>query len=790
MCSRFTLALFACVCMLLSGCNKKSVVSHAEDFHIAGTLSGLTPGAQLTVSDNGQDSVTLTANGPFSFDAPVNYNGSYMVAVVTQPVGETCTISNYSGTGVAGNVVNVNVTCSVDTYPIGGMISGLAASTQVILEYNGGDVLTISANGPFTFATAVSYQGSYNVTVGTQPTGQTCTVTDGAGTSVVAPVTGISVLCATDTFTIGGNITGLASGDQVTLDNNGADPLTVTANGQFTFSGPVAYNGTYNVTVGTQPPGQTCTVTNGSGIATAMNITNIGIACSTDTYTISGHVTGLAAGTQLVMDNNGGDPLTLTANGTFTFATPVSNGGSFDVTVGTEPVGQTCTVNGGMGTTVTNNVSTVNVLCAVDTYTIGGTITGLTASGLVLKDNGGNALAVAAGSTTFQFATPVVYEGGYNVTVFQEPLGQSCTVGNASTSAVTANVKNVTVICTNTYTVGGTVSGLSGSVTLLDNGGNALALSTSGSFTFTTPIAQGSAYALTVGTQPSTQTCTVANGSGTATSNVTNVTVTCTTNTYMVGGTVSGLSGSVTLLDNSGNALSLSTSGPFTFAASVAQGSTYAVTVGTQPLNQTCTVANGSGTMGNAIVTDVGVNCATNVPTATAISPSSGPIAGGTVVTVTGTSFVAGNTTVTIGGTAIAAMVSSPTSLTFTTSPHAPGNVAVSVTTPGVTSGNIPGGFTFEGLPTVSCSANPSTVNPGDSSTITAVGTSPANLPLTYSYSATAGSISGNSATATLSTAGAAPGTITVTCNVVDSHGNPATAGTTVTVVPPPPPPP
>jgi hypothetical protein len=253
---------------------------------------------------------------------------------------------------------------------------------------------------------------------------------------------------------------------------------------------------------------------------------------------------------------------------------------------------------------------------------------------------------------------------------------------------------------------------------------------------------------------------------------------------------VSGLSGSVTLLDNSGNALSLSTSGPFTFAASVAQGSTYAVTVGTQPLNQTCTVANGSGTMGNAIVTDVGVNCATNVPTATAISPSSGPIAGGTVVTLTGTSFVAGNTTVTIGGTAIAAMVSSPTSLTFTTSPHAPGNVAVSVTTPGVTSGNIPGGFTFEGLPTVSCSANPSTVNPGDSSTITAVGTSPANLPLTYSYSATAGSISGNSATATLSTAGAAPGTITVTCNVVDSHGNPATAGTTVTVVPPPPPPP
>ncbi len=73
--------------------------------------------------------------------------------------------------------------------------------------------------------------------------------------------------------------------------------------------------------------------------------------------------------------------------------------------------------------------------------------------------------------------------------------------------------------------------------------------------------------------------------------------------------------------------------------------------------------------------------------------------------------------------------------------------------------------------PTVSCSANPSTVAPGDSSTITATGMSPQNRPLTYSYSASAGSVSGTTSTATLSTAGAAPGTITVTCNVVDDKG-------------------
>jgi hypothetical protein len=92
--------------------------------------------------------------------------------------------------------------------------------------------------------------------------------------------------------------------------------------------------------------------------------------------------------------------------------------------------------------------------------------------------------------------------------------------------------------------------------------------------------------------------------------------------------------------------------------------------------------------------------------------------------------------------------------------------------------------------PTISCSANPSQVNPGDSSTITASAVSPQNRPLTYSYSPTAGAVQGTSSSATLSTAGAAPGPITVTCNVVDDKGNTASATTSVTVIAPPPPPP
>ncbi len=87
--------------------------------------------------------------------------------------------------------------------------------------------------------------------------------------------------------------------------------------------------------------------------------------------------------------------------------------------------------------------------------------------------------------------------------------------------------------------------------------------------------------------------------------------------------------------------------------------------------------------------------------------------------------------------------------------------------------------------PTVSCTADPSTIKPGDNSTITAAGVSPQNRPLTYSYSASAGAISGTGTTATFSSAGAPTGAVGITCNVADDKGQTATANTTVTITAP-----
>ena len=90
--------------------------------------------------------------------------------------------------------------------------------------------------------------------------------------------------------------------------------------------------------------------------------------------------------------------------------------------------------------------------------------------------------------------------------------------------------------------------------------------------------------------------------------------------------------------------------------------------------------------------------------------------------------------------------------------------------------------------PTISCTASPNEIKPGETSTVTASGVSPQNRPLTYSYSAASGTISGSGATATFDSTGAATGAVAVTCNVSDDKGQTATASTSVTIAAPPPP--
>lgn len=94
-------------------------------------------------------------------------------------------------------------------------------------------------------------------------------------------------------------------------------------------------------------------------------------------------------------------------------------------------------------------------------------------------------------------------------------------------------------------------------------------------------------------------------GCGGSTPSTTSITIPLT---YSIGGSIAGLSGTIVLQNNGGDDLSLSTNGPFTFNVTVQPNSAYDVTIETQPVNQLCSVSNGSGTAG-AAVTNVSITC-------------------------------------------------------------------------------------------------------------------------------------------------------------------------------------
>ncbi|HUL93669.1 MAG TPA: FG-GAP repeat protein [Burkholderiales bacterium] len=244
-------------------------------------------------------------------------------------------------------------------YTVGGTVSGLSGA-GLVLRNNGSDNLAVSTSGAFTFSKTVKKDAGYSVTVSAQPTGQTCTVTNGSGT-VQSNVTNVAVGCVSDGFTVGGAVSGLA-GTGLVLQNNGGNSLPVSASGAFTFSAPVAAGGAFSVTVLTQPSGQMCTVSNGAGTATA-NVTNVAVACASNVFTVGGMASGLT-GTGLVLRNNGGNDLTVQNDGAFTFTTALADAATYSVSVLTPPAGEGCSVANGSGTIAGANVINVLVTCA------------------------------------------------------------------------------------------------------------------------------------------------------------------------------------------------------------------------------------------------------------------------------------------------------------------------------------------------------------------------------------------------------------------------------------------
>ena len=251
-------------------------------------------------------------------------------------------------------------------------------------------------------------------------------------------------------FLVSGDISGLTAPGLV-LQNNGSDNLTV-APGTTSFRFPQSARppAPYNVTVLSQPEELTCSVSNGSGTVGTFT-GNVQVACepvSASTYTVGGAVTGLTAGV-LILQNNGTDNRTVASNGSFQFATALTEGMPYAVTILSQPEGLTCQVSQGNGTVGQVNVSDVEVACSPATTTLTAS-----ASRLVLSVNNtamnpaltGNARFVTIQNTDAVTATglamsyPTFPMGTTAMTTCADTLaaGATCTVtitpGSVTTS--------------------------------------------------------------------------------------------------------------------------------------------------------------------------------------------------------------------------------------------------------------------------------------------------------------------------------------------------------------------
>ncbi|MCK4704545.1 MAG: hypothetical protein KAT90_03615, partial [Gammaproteobacteria bacterium] len=154
-----------------------------------------------------------------------------------------------------GDVVTLDnaTTAAVPTYVVGGTVTGLVGS-GLVLKSNGGDDLSITADGSFVFSTAIADASNYLVSIATQPTApaQNCSVSLSSGTISGADVNNVVVNCVEDTYTVSGFITGL-SGSGLVLQNNAGDNLAVATDGSFIFSTTVSSASAYSVTVLAQP---------------------------------------------------------------------------------------------------------------------------------------------------------------------------------------------------------------------------------------------------------------------------------------------------------------------------------------------------------------------------------------------------------------------------------------------------------------------------------------------------------------------------------------------------------
>jgi alpha-tubulin suppressor-like RCC1 family protein len=344
-------------------------------------------------------------------------------------------------------------------FTVGGNVSGLSGT--LVISNNGSENITLSSNGGFSFPTALNDGSTYNISIPTSPTNQTCTINNNIGAINAANVVDVNVTCG---YSVGGNVsnltgTGLVLHGLFSVVHN--QNLIIRGGGNYHFTTLLTDNDLYAISVDTQPSNQTCTVSHDNDKIHSSNVTDVNISCidlppPPSSYFVGGTVTGLLSGA-LWLRNNGSDLYVTAADGKFRFATPLGTNETYSVTVAA-PIGITCTVISGSGTIINANINDIAVNCSgtiPSSFTVGGTVSGLTGTGLMLFNKAsGSRFGVVlpiSNNGVYSFLSHYLQGVTYDVAVSAQPSNptQNCIVANGTGTVNSSDVTNVAIYCSN-----------------------------------------------------------------------------------------------------------------------------------------------------------------------------------------------------------------------------------------------------------------------------------------------------------------------------------------------------
>ena len=176
---------------------------------------------------------------------------------------------------------------------------------------------------------------------------------------------------------------------------------------------------------------------------------------SSTTYSIGGTLTGLMsspsgpANSILLRNNVNNDQILLSSNGNFTFPSIVEDGSNFGIEIGNQPnqPAQTCTVSNANGTVNGGDITNISVQCDA-ALSVGGMVSGLTGTGLVLQNNAGDNLAINANGA-FTFNTLLPDKSVFDVTILSQPTNpaQTCSIQQGRNTLAGRNYTEVQVQC-------------------------------------------------------------------------------------------------------------------------------------------------------------------------------------------------------------------------------------------------------------------------------------------------------------------------------------------------------